>query len=176
MSARAFAIVIGALAVVGLLGFGLLKKGEGGIALGEPLPEASLPSLDDPNASGEASLSDYKGQWVLVNVWASWCNPCRDEAPALERFWHKHGGEDFAVVGIDTQDNSDDALAFVDEFGLTYDQLHDGSGDYADEIGTTGVPESVLIDPDGNVVYHVPGAVTEEILRDRIEPLIEADA
>ncbi len=106
MSARAFAIVIGALAVVGLLAFGLLKKGEGGIALGEPLPEASLPALDDPTAPAEVSLDDYEGRWVLVNVWASWCNPCRDEAPALERFWRKHGGDDFALVGIDTQDNT----------------------------------------------------------------------
>jgi len=110
---------------------------------------------------------------VLANVWASWCTPCRDESPTLERFWQEHRRDDFALVGIDTQDNSDDALDFVGEFGLTYNQLHDGSGDYADDIGTTGVPESVLIDPEGNVAYHVPGAVTEEILRDRIEPLIE---
>ncbi|MEO8092311.1 MAG: TlpA disulfide reductase family protein [bacterium] len=175
MSARAFAIVMAALVVVGLLGFGLLKKGEGGVPLGEPLPEASLPVLD-PTASEEVSLADYEGRWVLVNVWASWCNPCRDEAPALERFWKEHRGDDFALVGIDTQDNSDDALAFVDEFGLTYDQLHDGSGDYAEDMGTTGVPETMLLDPDGDVVYHVPGAITEQILSDRIEPLIEGDA
>ena len=61
------------------------------------------------------------------------------------------------MIGIDTQDNTEDALEFVDEFGLTYEQLHDGSGDYADDLGTTGVPESVLIDPEGNVAYHVPG-------------------
>ncbi len=164
-----------ALAVVGLLAFGLLQKGEGGIALGEPLPEASLPLLD-PTVSGEASLDDYEGQWVLVNVWASWCNPCRDEAPVLERFWQEHRGADFALVGIDTQDNTEDALAFVDEFGLTYDQLHDGSGDYAEDMGTTGVPETMLLDPGGDVVYHVPGAITEEILSDRVEPLIEGDA
>ncbi len=158
--------------MVGLLGFGLVTKGEGGIALGEPLPQDSLPILD-ATASEEASLSDYEGRWVLANVWASWCAPCRDESPALQRFWEKHEDDDFALVGIDTQDNTDDALAFVDEFDLTYDQLHDGSGDYADEIGATGVPESVLIDPTGDVVYHVPGQVTDEILRDRIEPLIE---
>ena len=155
MSARAFAIVMAALAIVGLLTFGLLQKGEGGIALGEPLPDTELAFLD-PTTSTGASLSDYRGQWVLANVWASWCAPCRDEAPALESFWRKHRGEDFALVGIDTQDNSEDALAFVDEHGLTYEQLHDGSGDYADEIGTTGVPESVLIDPDGNVAVHIP--------------------
>ena len=163
---------MGALAVVALLGFGLATKGEGGIPTGEPLPQASLPLLD-PSVGGEESLDDYRGRWVLANVWASWCTPCRDESPTLERFWQAHRSDDFAVVGIDTQDNSEDALDFVDEFGLTYDQLHDGSGDYADEIGTTGVPESVLIDPNGDVAYHVPGAVTEDILRTQIEPLIE---
>ena len=164
--------MIGALAVIALLAYGLATKGEGGIPTGEPLPQADLPVLD-PAVGAEASLDDYRGRWVLANVWASWCTPCRDESPTLERFWQQHRHDDFALVGIDTQDNTDDALEFVDEFGLTYDQLHDGSGDYADEIGTTGVPESVLIDPEGDVAYHVPGAVTEEILRDRIEPLIE---
>lgn len=163
---------MGALAVVALLGFGLATKGEGGIPTGEPLPQADLPVLD-PAVGGEGSLDDYRGRWVLANVWASWCTPCRDESPTLERFWQRHRDDDFALVGIDTQDNTDDALEFVAEFGLTYDQLHDGSGDYADDIGTTGVPESVLIDPEGDVAYHVPGAVTEEILRERIEPLIE---
>jgi len=158
--------------VVGLLGFGLVSKGEGGIAVGEPLPQANLPYLD-PTAPGDTTLSDYEGSWVLANVWASWCAPCRDESPALQRFWEEHQRDDFVLVGIATQDNTDDALAFVDEFGLSYDQLHDGSGDYANEIGATGVPESVLINPAGDVVYHVPGQITEEILHERIEPLIE---
>lgn len=162
---------MGALAVVALLGFGLATKGEGGVTVGEPLPQAELPLIYPP-ASGEASLADYEGEWVLANIWASWCNPCRDEAPLLRRFGREHRGA-LTIVGIDTQDNSDDALAFVEEFNLTYDQLHDGSGDYADDVGATGVPESILIDPSGNVAYHVPGAVTEEVLRDQIEPLIE---
>jgi cytochrome c biogenesis protein CcmG, thiol:disulfide interchange protein DsbE len=165
---------MGALAVIALLGFGLATKGEGGIAIGEPLPQADLARLVPEG--GSASLDDYSGRWVLANVWASWCNPCRDEAPMLERFARAHRADDVAVVGIDTQDNTDDALDFVDEFGLTYDQLHDGSGDYADDIGTTGVPESILIDPEGDVAYHVPGAVTEAILRNQIEPLIEGKA
>jgi cytochrome c biogenesis protein CcmG/thiol:disulfide interchange protein DsbE len=161
---------MGALCLVALLAFGLLKEADGGIAVGEPLPQASLPFLD-PTASGTASLADYEGEWVLANVWASWCEPCREESPALERFSRRHRG-DVTVLGIATQDNTDDALAFVDELGLSYEQLHDGSGDYAEEMGTTGVPESVLLDPAGEVALHVPGAVTEETLRTRIEPLL----
>jgi cytochrome c biogenesis protein CcmG, thiol:disulfide interchange protein DsbE len=175
MSARAFAIVMGALALVALLGFGLAMKGDGGVTVGEPpAADAALPALD-PTASGEFALADFKGEWVLANVWASWCAPCRDESPALQDFAERNE-DSVRVVGIDTQDNTDDALEFVDEYGLTYEQLHDGSGDFADDLGTTGVPESILIDPDGNVAYHVPGAVTEEILTDQIEPLIRGDA
>jgi cytochrome c biogenesis protein CcmG, thiol:disulfide interchange protein DsbE len=173
VSARAFAIVMGALALVALLGFGLLAKGEGGITVGEPPADGELPFLD-PEASGTASLADYRGEWVLANVWASWCGPCRDESPALQAFAERN--RDVRVIGIDTQDNTGDALDFVEEFGLTYEQLHDGSGEYADELGTTGVPETILIDPDGNVAYHVPGAVTEETLTERIEPLVRGGA
>ena len=175
MSARAFAIVMGALALVALLAFGLATKGEGGVTVGEPpTADAALPLLD-PTASGELALADFQGEWVLANVWASWCAPCRDESPALQEFAERNEG-DVRVIGIDTQDNTGDALEFVDEFGLTYDQLHDGSGDFADDLGTTGVPESILIDPEGNVAYHVPGAVTEATLTDEIEPLIQGDA
>ena len=111
---------------------------------------------------------------MLANVWASWCDPCRDEAPALQAFADRN--PEVRVIGIDTQDNTEDALEFVDEFGLTYEQLHDGSGAYADDLGTTGVPESILIDPEGNVAHHVPGAVTEDTLTGQIEPLIRGDA
>ena len=157
--------------MIALLTFGLARKGDGGVEVGEPLPQAELEFLD-PATTGTATLADYEGGWVLVNVWASWCDPCREESPALEAFARRHRGE-VTVLGIDTQDNSEDALAFVDEFGLTYEHLRDGSGDYADEIGTTGVPESILVDPQGDVAYHVNGAVTEETLREQIEPLIE---
>lgn len=174
VSARAFAIVMGALGLVALLAFGLATKGDGGVPIGQPPPDAELPFLD-PTASTGASLADYKGEWVLANVWASWCDPCRDESPALQDFAERNEG-DVTVVGIATQDNTDDALGFVDEFGLTYEQLHDGSGDWADDLGATGVPESILVDPEGNVAYHVPGPVTEDFLVNNIEPLLRGEA
>ena len=174
MSARAFAIFLGVIALVALLGFGLAAKGDGGITVGEPPTDDELPPLEGP-ASAPVSLGDFEGEWVLANLWASWCEPCRAESPALERFARRNRGE-VTVVGINTQDNTDDAQEFVDEFGLSYRQLHDGSGDYADELGATGVPETILVDPDGNVAFHVPGAVTEETLSGQIEPLIRGDA
>ncbi|HEY8465970.1 MAG TPA: TlpA disulfide reductase family protein [Solirubrobacterales bacterium] len=170
MSAKGFAAFMGVLAVVALLAFGVIAKGEGRVQPGDEAPVESLPVLGE---EGEfASLADYRGQWVLANVWASWCNPCRDEAPTLERFQRRHGGENFTVLGIDSRDASDEALEFVEEFELSYPSIRDGSGDYAEAFGATGVPESFLIDPDGKVAAVWAGPVTEEDLQQQVLPLI----
>ena len=169
MSARTFAVFMGVIALIGLLAFGVISKGEGTLAVGETVPATALPALD----GSTGSLADYEGKWVLVNVWASWCGPCRDEAPALETFYREHRGEDFEVLGIDTQETADGGRDFVDEFELTYPQLHDGDGDYAEELKTTGVPENFLVAPDGNLAVALHGAVDETFLREQVAPLIE---
>jgi thiol-disulfide isomerase/thioredoxin len=110
---------------------------------------------------------------VLLNVWASWCTPCEDESPDLVAFQEEHGGADFTILGIQTQDGTEDGLAFVDDFGLNYPSLRDGSGDYADELGATGVPETLLIDPEGDVAYIRRGQVDRELLDAEVLPLIE---
>jgi cytochrome c biogenesis protein CcmG, thiol:disulfide interchange protein DsbE len=171
VSARAFSIFIAVLAVIALLGFGLIAKGDDALAVGEDAPQAELPAL---GGSGSGSIADYRGQWVLVNVWASWCDPCREEAPDLQRFYERHRPDGFEVLGIDTQDATDAALAFAEEFELTYPQLHDGSGDFAkDELHTTGVPENFLVDPEGKIAFVQRGPVDAEILESQIAPLIE---
>lgn len=161
--------VVAVLAVVGLLTFGLLSKGSSGIAIGDPAPRTVLPQLEGP---GSESLVDYRGKWVLVNFWASWCEPCRDEAAALEEFQRKHGGEDFTVLGIDTRDLSGDGRDFVSEYGLSYPQLRDGDGGYGDDYGTTGVPETFLIDPRGKVRLIAKGPVSTEYLQGEVEPAL----
>jgi cytochrome c biogenesis protein CcmG/thiol:disulfide interchange protein DsbE len=105
-------------------------------------------------------------------VWASWCTPCREESPTLERFYEEHRKRDFVVLGVDTQDLSGDALKFVREYGVTYPQLHDPEGDYADDLGTTGVPESFLVDPQGQLVLHRPGPVTADYLDSNVLPYL----
>ena len=161
------------LAVVGLLTYGLLSKGSSGIALGDPVPGGALPRLE---GGGTESLADYRGSWVLVNFWASWCEPCREESPALEEFQGEYGGKRFTVLGIDSADLSSDGLRFVREYGLTYPQLHDGDGDMADEFGTTGVPESYLVDPRGRVRLKAIGTVDDEYLEDEVVPLVTGGA
>jgi cytochrome c biogenesis protein CcmG, thiol:disulfide interchange protein DsbE len=173
MSARTLAVLLGALALVGLLGYGLVAKGDGTLAVGDPIPTTELPVLGGEESG---SLADQRGRWALVNVWASWCVPCREEAPALQRFYERHRGEGFEIVGIDTQEPAEDGLEFVDEFGLTYPQLHDGPGGFADELKATGVPENFLVDPEGDVALLRPGPVTEAYLDDEVAPLIEGSA
>jgi cytochrome c biogenesis protein CcmG/thiol:disulfide interchange protein DsbE len=172
MSARALAAFLAVLALVGLLGFGLLSKGSSGVALGDPAPAQPLPRLV---GGGEGSLADHRGSWVLVNFWASWCVPCREEAPALERLQRARGGSRFTVLGIDTRDLSGDGREFVREFGLTYPQLRDGDGAAGDAFGTTGVPENFLVDPRGKVRLVRRGPVTEEYLRRYVEPMLPGE-
>jgi cytochrome c biogenesis protein CcmG, thiol:disulfide interchange protein DsbE len=170
VSVRAFVAFLAVLAVVGLLGFGLLSKGEATIAVGEPAPDRELPVLGGP---GQGSLADYRGRWVLVNLWASWCDPCREEAPELERFWRRFRGQGVTVLGIDVQDNSEDALAFVREHRLTYPQLRSVGDERGDAFGSTGVPENFLVDPRGRLALIWRGVVDERFLEERVVPIVE---
>jgi thiol-disulfide isomerase/thioredoxin len=153
LNVRTSLAALGVAALIGFLIWGLVSAGDGGIATGEPVPSSALPTLPP---GGEGSLADYRGEWVLLNVWASWCVPCREESPALDRF-EKENRDRITVLGVDTRDLTDDALAFMREYDITYDQLRDASGEYADDLETTGVPETFLIDPQGDLVAHFPG-------------------
>jgi cytochrome c biogenesis protein CcmG/thiol:disulfide interchange protein DsbE len=170
---RSVIAVLIAVAVVALLVFGLLSKGNSRLALGASAPTPTLPKLDAP---GSGSLKDYRGKWVLLNFWASWCIPCQDEAPALLKFQQEHGGKTFTVVGVDTQDISDDGTKFAKEFELHYPLLHDGNGDYGHEFGTTGVPENFLIEPNGKLAWFEPGPVDSKILEEHVAPLLPPKA
>ena len=134
------------------------------------MPDKALPVL---GGSGEGKIADYRGDWVLVNLWASWCLPCRDEAPVLERWWRAHRDEGVTVLGINVQDNSEDALAFLDEFGTTYPQLRSVGDERSEAFGSTGVPENFLVDPRGRLALIWRGPVDERFLRESVDPLVE---
>jgi cytochrome c biogenesis protein CcmG, thiol:disulfide interchange protein DsbE len=170
VSVRAFLATLAVLAVIGLLGFGLLSKGEAQIAVGDPAPDRELPALGDP---GRGSIADYRGRWLLVNLWASWCDPCREEAPELERFAGEHRRDGLAVLGINVQDNSADALAFLREFGLTYPQLRSVGDERSEAFGSTGVPENFLVDPRGRLALIWRGPVDGRFLEERVLPIVE---
>jgi thiol-disulfide isomerase/thioredoxin len=171
MSARAFWAVLGALAVVGLLGYGLVSKGEAKLTAGEPVPDRSLPRLGD--GGGSMKIADLRGSWVLVNLWASWCKPCEQESPALQRYHDEHRRHRFTVVGINVQDNSEDALDFIRRQHLGYPQLRSVGDDRSRAFGTTGLPESFLVRPDGRLALIRRGVVDEAYLERFVTPLVE---
>lgn len=111
-------------------------------------------------ATGRAmTLADYKGKVILLNIWATWCQPCRVEMPAIERLHKKLGSKDFQVVAVSIDVDGDSVVtAFARDLGLTFQILHNQSGDIQQIYQTTGVPESFVIDRDGIIVKKVIGA------------------
>lgn len=113
----------------------------------------------DLRSGRPVALSDYRGEVLLVNVWATWCAPCRLEMPSMERLHRKLAGTGFRILAVSVdQDGADMVMAFVNELGLTFDILHDQPGAVQGIYQTTGVPESFLLDRDGMIVKKVIGA------------------
>lgn len=157
------------LAVVGLLTFGLLSKGEATLNVGDAVPDKALPML---GTDGMGEISDYRGRWVLVNLWASWCVPCRKEAPVLEHLWRTQRRAGLTVLGINVQDNSNDALDFIHTYHLTYPQLRSVGSERSSAFGSTGVPENFLVNPRGRLAVIWRGPVDEQFLEENVIPLV----
>jgi cytochrome c biogenesis protein CcmG, thiol:disulfide interchange protein DsbE len=169
VGARTFWAFLGVLGVLGLLGYGLVSKGEASLAIGQPAPDKRLSRLD---GNGSGQIADYRGGWVLVNLWASWCEPCKEESPTLERYFARNKTSGFTVLGVNVQDNSDDARAFVRRFRLNYPQLRSVGDDRSRAFGSTGVPESFLVDPEGKLLLIRRGVVDDTYLDRFVTPLI----
>jgi thiol-disulfide isomerase/thioredoxin len=105
------------------------------------------------------TLANYKDKVILLNIWATWCQPCRVEMPAIERLHQKLGGRDFQIVSVSIDADGDSVVAaYARDLGLTFQILHNQSGDIQQIYQTTGVPESFVIDRDGIIVKKVIGA------------------
>ncbi len=130
--------------------------------IGKPAPDFDLPGLD----GGRVRLSDYVGRPVVVNFWASWCVPCREEAPRLESFQVRHATDGATVIGIVWNDSTDAARQFRTEFGLTFPQAVDPDSRAAIDYGVRGVPETYVVAPNGVVMAKVVGAVGPTTLDD----------
>jgi cytochrome c biogenesis protein CcmG, thiol:disulfide interchange protein DsbE len=129
-----------------------------------PAPAFSLPRL---TGSGKVSLASLRGKGIVINFWASWCRPCKAEAPLLEQAWRKYRAQGLVVVGIDSNDVSSDARAFATRHGLTYTLLHDPGATY-DRYGLSGVPETFFVDRRGRLVpVHLLGGVDLAANRDK---------
>jgi cytochrome c biogenesis protein CcmG/thiol:disulfide interchange protein DsbE len=117
-------------------------------------------------------LASFKEKPVVVNFWASWCDPCKHEAPLLEATWRRVQGQGIVFLGIDFQDSTGDGLSFLRTYGITYPNVVDPTGSTAINYGVTGVPETVFIDRRGVIVHKVIGELTDQTLERNLHVLL----
>jgi len=153
------------------------------VMAGEPAPGFVATTLD-----GESlTLENYRGKVILLNIWATWCPPCREEMPSMQLLSEKLEGTDFEIVAVSVDaatvggfgwggNIGGDVPAFVEELGLTFPILHDPSGAIADTYQATGLPESFLIGRDGMIYRKVPGGTdwSDDRYVEQIRRLLDA--
>jgi len=141
--------------------------------MGRPAPDFQV---DELNGEQKFSLSEFKGIPIVLNFWASWCAECRTEAVILENFFQKYGvnNKQLVMIGIAIQDSPKNAKAFARHFGKTYLLgLDDDAGNIALDYGIYGVPETFLIDPEGNIFHKTIGMVTTELMEQKFKPFLQ---
>jgi peroxiredoxin len=134
-----------------------------------PAPVLALSDLQGQ----PVSLADYRGQVVLVNNWATWCPPCREEMPVLQAYYQDHQAQGFVLVGIDAGDPAEAVAEFVDRYGLTFPVWLDPDLQALAEFRTNSLPSSYLVNRQGQIVRAWAGAVTREALETHLTPLLE---
>ncbi len=174
------AYVVPALVLVGLLAWGFLAPGA------EPprrAPDFELELL----GGGSLSSDDLEGRPVVLNFWASWCIPCREEMPAFERMHERYADEGVQIVGVNLRDSEAGARGFVEEVDVTYPIALDSKGSLASDLGVRGLPQTFFIDEDfrfekisvGDAIDEgggdrvVFGAIDEETLEEKILELLQ---
>jgi cytochrome c biogenesis protein CcmG, thiol:disulfide interchange protein DsbE len=141
--------------------------------IGAPAPAFSLGRLD---GSGTLALASLRGRTVVLNFWASWCPPCKREAPALEQLWHEYRGKGVVFVGIDANDAASDGRRFLRAHGITYPTVHDAHGLVAaNRYNVDQMPVTYFIDKEGRLVDEpLLGPVSEKRFADAFRRRIEA--
>jgi cytochrome c biogenesis protein CcmG/thiol:disulfide interchange protein DsbE len=132
------------------------------------VPALVLRRLGADAGASKLDLASLRGKAVVVNFWASWCHPCKQEAPRLESAWQKYRGQGVVVLGVDAQDVATDGRRFVSKHGVTYSNLADGAGSSLGHWGVTGFPETFFIDREGRATGHVSGEISAQELEDGI--------
>ncbi|MGH8776313.1 MAG: TlpA family protein disulfide reductase [Jiangellaceae bacterium] len=139
-------------------------------------PEFGGPLLD----GGEFDLGSARGDVVVLNVWGSWCPPCRREAPALQAVAEALAGDGVRFVGVNVRDNQTDAQAFEDEFGVTYPSVVDESGSrmlaFRDTLPPTAIPTTLVVDREGRMAARILGEISETSLLDLVSDIAAEDA
>lgn len=139
--------------------------------IGKPMPGFDLPPLEGSGLPGFSNRSAAEGNVTLINVWASWCAPCRAEHPYIEYLGRD---ERLKVFGLNYKDKPDTALSFLKELGNPYDAIGlDANGRVGIDFGVYGVPETFVIDKTGTIVHKFIGPITESRLKNDLMPAIE---
>jgi len=134
-----------------------------------PAPAFSLPAL---TGTGRLGLASFPGKTIVLNFWASWCGPCRREAPGLQRTWEAFRTRGVQFLGVDLLDDEPAARAFLKEFRITYPSVSDPSGSLVDGYGVFGLPTTYLIDPSGTIRYRFVGYTDEASLRTTLAEML----
>lgn len=166
-----WAIPLAALPVLLLLGYGFRTDPREipSPLIGKPAALFSLRTFDGEQISIEA----LRGRVVIVNFWASWCYPaCYEEAPALARAWEKYKDRGVVMIGIDIQDKDEAARKFLAQFKHTFPNAPDPLGRVSVDYGVYGVPETFFVDRAGRVRWKHVGAITDDLLSQRVETLL----
>lgn len=138
--------------------------------IGKPVPAFSLPAIEGHDQPGFAQVDLARGRPALVNVFASWCAPCRNEHPLLMELARD---ERFTLYGINQKDNPENARRFLGRLGNPYSAIGaDTNGRVSIEWGVYGVPETFLVSGDGRILFKHVGALTAEVIRDKLMPEI----
>lgn len=161
------AAVLGVVALLALLGWGLVRAQAGPKTSGLA-PDFTLQTFD-----GESiTLSDFRGQVVVINFWASWCPPCRDEAPYLERTWREYQDQGVVFIGVDYVDTDPEALAYIEEFDITYPNGPDARTEISQAYQIQGVPETFFVGVDGTLRGAKIGPLAPPELEERLSDLL----
>jgi cytochrome c biogenesis protein CcmG/thiol:disulfide interchange protein DsbE len=169
LGAQALAVAL----VAGLLALLIWKVAQGSqnkAKLGKPAPDFTLGRLDRP---GSLQLSSLRGKVVVLNFWASWCQPCKLEAPDLAASAKKWSGR-VVVLGVDVNDPSGDARGFMRKYGITYPIVHDNKNVTSPKYGLTGLPETFFLDRRGRIVSHVISGIKAADLQRGVEEALRA--
>lgn len=160
-------VLVPALAVLALLPYGFTREPrhiESPI-IGRPAPGFALTLFDEQAVAPD----DFRGKVVFVNFWASWCPPCRAEAPMLEATWRRLQEQGVVFLGVNTQDDEPRARAFLQEFGITFPNGRDPDGRIAIDYGVWGLPEAFIVDPAGRITYKHIGTLGQALLLAKLD-------